>query len=625
MSLKNHTIMKTENIFYRLKFFLLPLALGFAGVACNPVEDDSYSLGGNTAALPADWTVSVTDKNNEVTVVYAPFGDFIDGANVLAVQFDCPEAGISFVVKKDDPVEPKTAKVYKSGAYTLYAAAITRTGAGEPKAFPFSVEKDLTLSTLSEATLKESKAIGGKDFRYTEFYIEKSSFITLAGELANADVTLNLDFFKRISETQAQFLGESNVYTIYYNAEKKIVLLGVPAPDYPDYLIALGKGFGYPSKVDNEPFYIGGYPQQGMAENILEYTLFRKIGEKTFQTTVMVRTSDVEFKPFHAAGGGRTTNNWGNGGEYKYNVCTFSGAPLIFKDGGGDNSNWIAGDRVDPAQPYRITVTITNDASAKAASVNIQPVDFNGEPVEIVEPEPDPVAPPGEDTQTTINFAAITGEGPADGITTLSKELEKDFEYTLVGSIEQAAALLNVDFFERTALDKAKFLGETGTYTLYYDKNRKNLLLTPADVSFPGYIVATGKGFGYPVAAGTPSYIGNYPDDAGVADVLRYVLFRKTGDATYQATIQMKTADVEFKPYHANSATMVINDWAGGGEYNYDKCAFSGELDIFQDGGGGYHNWVAGTNADVSKKVRITVTVTGNNPRTADVEVSVVQ
>ncbi|MDR0688451.1 MAG: hypothetical protein LBF55_07220 [Prevotellaceae bacterium] len=536
--------MKTKNMFCRLPFFLLSLVVGLTVVACSPAEDNSYALGGEIVALPADWTVTAVDNDNEVVVTYAPLGDFIDGTNVLAVQFNCAEAGINFVVKKDDPVAPKSAKVYRSGNYVLYVAAITRAGAGTPREVPFTVTKNLILETLSEATLADEKEIGGKTFRYTDFYIEKNSYITLSGALANDDVLLNLDFFKRIATDQAQFLGESSVYTLYYSEDVKLITLGVPEPDYPDYLIALGKNFGYPVKT-GEPLYIGAYPQYGTADNILQYVLFRKTGDKTFQATVMMTTSQMEFKAFHAAGGGNLTNNWGNGGEYNYANCTFSGEADIFILEG---TNWGAGSRVDAAQPYRVTVAITSDGDTKTANVNVQAVDFNGEVVDIPD---EPETPPVVDDPSAINFAAFANTTISnEKFGTLEKHLDKDSTYTLVGSFDDADALFNVDFFERVSSGKVKFLGEDGDYTLYYNKDRKHVILGVSGPSHPSYLVITGNGLGYPsMVDGMNEHTG-----WGFDNVRSYILCRKTGDNIYQTTVYITNEDwAAFKIYQNTS------------------------------------------------------------------------
>ncbi len=85
---------------------------------------------------------------------------------------------------------------------------------------------------------------------------------------------------------------------------------------------------------------------------------------------------NLEFKGYHAAGGGNITNNWGQGGEYRYEDCTFAGVSGVFT-GAADGNNWIAGASLDEALLYRVTITIT-DVDTKTASVNVQVVDWDG-------------------------------------------------------------------------------------------------------------------------------------------------------------------------------------------------------------------------------------------------------
>jgi hypothetical protein len=556
--MKNNAIMKTKNILYSLRLFFLPLALGLAGLACNPVEDDSYSLGGQLPAKPS-FDVQVVDNDNEVVITFSPL-TITEDPQVEAVHFTAPEAGINFSVKDAETVS-YSKKVFRGGSYTLYVAVVNRAGSSEPQEIPFTVTKDLLLETLSESVLTESGTLSGQAFIYADLYIEKSSFITLAGQLAGDDVTLNLDYFKRISTTEAQFLGESGIYTVYYNAAAKVALLGVPAPDYPDYLIATGKNFAYPAKAGSA-YYIGGYPENAATTDILQYVLFRKIGDKTFQATVFIKDSDVEFKPYHASGGGKVINGWGNGGEYNYDKCTFSGVSGVLVDGGGEYHNWVAGPRADATQPYRITVSITSDGSEKAANVSIQAVDFNGEIVEIPE---EPETPPEEDTPETINFNAFAASSLDNGAMKVleGKLLEKDFEYTLVGSIENAGALFNVDFFERTSISTAKFLGETGEYNLYYNPARKNVILEAPNPSYPDYLTISGVGLAYPGAGNSAATIDNW----NFSSAVEYILMRKMSDNVYQATVTIPHS----KKY-----------WWDGGPYYafkvYENTDFNGEM-----------------------------------------------
>jgi hypothetical protein len=535
--------MKPTYILYYLRLFFLPLALGVAGAACNPVEDDSYSLSGQLVGLPVDWTVNVTDNDNEIVIAFSPL-TITQDQQVKGVHFSCPEADINFLVK-DAETTTLSKKVFRGGNYTLYVAVISNAGSSEPQVIPFTVTNDLLLETLSESALTETSTINGQEFIHANLYIERNSFITLSGSLASDDVVLNLDYFKRSATDKAQFLGESGIYTVYYNAAAKIVLLGVSAPDYPDYLIALGKGFAYPTRTGT-PHYVGSYPQWGNASDVLQYVLFRKISGKTFQATVLIRADDVEFKAFHARGEGKTTDNWSNSGEYNFDKCTFSGLS-IFTSGDGSN-NWKPGSNVDPVQPYRITVAITSDGDTKTANVSIQAVDFNGDVVEIPE---EPEAPPVVDDPTAINFAAFSSTTiGSEQFGTLEKHLDKDSVYTLTGSFEDVEALFNVDFFERTSVGKVKFLGDDGDYTLYYNKDRKHVILGVNNPSHPNYLVITGNGLGYPSRVdGKNEHTG-----WGFDNVRSYILCRKMADNVYQATVYITNADwAAFKFYQNTS------------------------------------------------------------------------
>jgi len=220
---------------------------------------------------------------------------------------------------------------------------------------------DVTLTVTVETVFKESVTIEGKSFKKGEVQLSKNSTITLAGDLANDNVVVNLDFFERINTSSVKFLGETGKHTLYYSETYKIVLIQLAAPDYPDYLIALGKNFSYPSKIGK--LWVTNYPENSKNTDILKYVPFRKTGDKTYQGTVMLKFRGVEFKMFHAKGGGNLTQGWGTNGEYKYDGCTFSGVPNIFSDGDG-YQNWLVGEGVEETHVYRITVTITKLATA---------------------------------------------------------------------------------------------------------------------------------------------------------------------------------------------------------------------------------------------------------------------
>ena len=384
--------MKAKNIFH-VRFLVLLLAAGLAGFACNPAEDNRYALGGESVDLPSGWTVTATDNDNEVVVAYAPLGDFIDGANVLAVQFSCPEAGISFVVRKGDPVEPKSAKVYRSGSYVLYVAAITRAGAGTPREVPFTVTKNLLLETLSEDALPETVELNLDDdghketFRKGELYIESSSLITLAGALASDDVIVNLDFFARENTTTVKFSGESGVYALYWNPVRKNVIIEptVAIEAANGYYVLTGVGLGYPTTVSSDAIKAAYGAGDGRyttwwapGENIRSRVVMRRIGTDTYQATVCINDG-AAFKPFSNTG-------WGND-VFAAENCTFSGSTILKPTG-----DWSPNESCDKDAYYRLTL----NAAQKA--VEVRKVSAAGEVLPDETRPDDPVTPPGEDT-----------------------------------------------------------------------------------------------------------------------------------------------------------------------------------------------------------------------------------
>ena len=337
--------------------------------------------------LPEDWSVTVTEKDNEVTIVFD--ASIINGRNIIGIHFSCPEAGIDFVA--NNPAQGTlTFNVYVSGNYSLVITANLVSGKGTPIEVPFAVTTSSVLESLSLVSLTKTSTVATVVLNSDDFYIEKNSTITLTGDLASDDVVLNLDYFQRLSTSSVKFLGPTGVYTINYSAEHKMIFLSVPVPDYPDFLIALGNGFSYPSKV--KPYYVPSYPEHGSSSEILRYVLFNKIDDNKYQATVMLRPSGFEFKAFHARGNGQLTSNWGHSGEYNYNRCNFSGVANVFaqKD---QHQNWNAGMNVKENYLYRITVTITEPSSSAndqkgRADVQVDVVNFLGE-VQPDEGEPD--------------------------------------------------------------------------------------------------------------------------------------------------------------------------------------------------------------------------------------------
>ncbi len=124
----------------------------------------------------------------------------------------------------------------------------------------------------------------------------------------------------------------------------------------------------------------------------------------------------------------------------------------------------------------------------------------------------------------------------------LKRTLENGKTYSLFGRLADAQNIYNLDFFERTAPDKVKFLGETGEYTLYFNPVRKNVIVGLENPSYPNYLLACGWGLGYPTPVSSADIASVYPghqrthSNWGFNDVMTYVLLRRIADGVFQGT-----------------------------------------------------------------------------------------
>jgi hypothetical protein len=222
------------------------------------------------------------------------------------------------------------------------------------------------LNSLSETELSFDVTYDLEAFKFSEYYIENNTEVTLSGALASLDVVFNVDFFERTTAGSVKFIGETGVYKLYYNPVRKNVIVGVDNPGYPDYLVANGFGLGYPSKVTTaeiDAAYSGRKrtTTEWNFDNILRYVLFRKTSDNVFQATVYTPGDHdhyADFKPFENTG-------WGN--EKRADQFTFTGELII----GGDGGNWAIPDDSGVASDfYRISINL-NDNTVDIQKVTI--------------------------------------------------------------------------------------------------------------------------------------------------------------------------------------------------------------------------------------------------------------
>jgi len=165
-------------------------------------------------------------------------------------------------------------------------------------------------------------------------------------------------------------------------------------------------------------------------------------------------------------------------------------------------------------------------------------------------------------------------------------------------------AVYNVDFFERTGANTVKFLGETGSYDLYYSAMRKIVIAGVANPAYPDYLLMAGQGIGYPakVSGITIEHTG-----WGFDNVMEYILFRKIADNVFQGTVMIHSlVDAwAFKPFKNTG-------W--GGEIQANTVTFTGEPVLGGDNTN--NNWQPTGNLDPAQAYRITIDLNNNTVNT---------
>ena len=201
----------------------------------------------------------------------------------------------------------------------------------------------------------------------------------------------------------------------------------------------------------------------------------------------------------------------------------------------------------------------------------------------------------GVDDITLDAFAETTIDNEL--FRTLPRSLEKNREYTLFGRLANEQIVYNLDFFERTAVNKVKFLGETGTYTLYYNTYRQHVVLDVENPAYPNYLLITGGGIGYPTKVNGISKEHTW---WGFGNVRNFILMRKIAENVFQATIFIHAKDdgwVSFKPYENTG-------WGGDGDNINSFSIFTATGENVLEGTG---NWLPKSNIDTDAFYRLTI------------------
>lgn len=186
----------------------------------------------------------------------------------------------------------------------------------------------------------------------------------------------------------------------------------------------------------------------------------------------------------------------------------------------------------------------------------------------------------------TFKNTTIAGETFKEG----SFYIEKGKKLVLTGELKNT--VFNLDYFERTAIDTVKFLGETGPWVLDYSGDRKYMLVQDLDSNYPNVLLACGEGLGYPSKVKIEATSG-----WGFDQIKQFILFKKTADNVYQATVYFDATKANFKFFENKG-------W--GNEKKSDDYALPAILINSKTKGANDGNWYAAPDAE-SGNYKITI------------------
>ena len=209
-----------------------------------------------------------------------------------------------------------------------------------------------------------------------------------------------------------------------------------------------------------------------------------------------------------------------------------------------------------------------------------------------------------------ILLSAFSGDNiDAEAFNLLNIKLENNKEYRLLGSLADAQIVYNLDFFERTAVGKIKFLGKTGDYTLYYNPVRKNVFLGMNNPSYPDYLLTCGSGIGYPTKVSNEEIDAVYSGHRIAHSnwgfgITQFILFRAISTNVFQATLYVDNS-AGFKPFENNGWA---NEKQAGGLTFTGEPIISGDNDWMSGGSvAGHYRFTIDLNAKTVKIEKITL------------------
>lgn len=181
------------------------------------------------------------------------------------------------------------------------------------------------------------------------------------------------------------------------------------------------------------------------------------------------------------------------------------------------------------------------------------------------------VLDPNDMAETQINGILVNN---------ISLNLTTGQELIIDGVLLDSDVYFEYNYFEKVDDDKIKFLGETGTWNIYYGISSKYLLVQNAnEYAYPQIYLVCGEGLGY------PSHVYNVATTSwNFQTVFDYIPFKNIGNSQYQALIYFNAEKANFKPFENDG-------W--GGELKANEFEVPSIIDNSGDDG----NWKAAAGA----------------------------
>lgn len=153
------------------------------------------------------------------------------------------------------------------------------------------------------------------------------------------------------------------------------------------------------------------------------------------------------------------------------------------------------------------------------------------------------------------NFTDVTASG--EDFKKLSRTFEKNQVINLFGDLADLNVVFTLDYFERINADQVKFIGDAGSYDLYYSETRKIAVIDPVDREYPNVLLAAGVGLGHPSKVRPESHTAwdfNAP--------LQAIVFRKVAADIYQATVYFDVKNTNPEDLSPNFKFFENRGWA---------------------------------------------------------------